>query len=511
MEALQPREHDQANRFFHIAIGVILVLGILLRASKYLPAFSMRGDELAVTLNLVNRSTLDLMTKPLDYEQAAPFGFILVMKALITIAGQSEYVLRLVAFLAGCASLILMQSLLTKTVGRPGNLFALLAFAFGSYLIYYSSELKQYSTDVLFTLVLLLTFHKHLSRESTLKDWLILAGLGAVALCFAYPALFVTAAVGITLLLHYRRDRQQRRWIILTGMLWAGIFLALYLTLLRHQTQDRYLITFWDHLLSFMPMPPWRELSWFPKAAEGLFFVVAGLSSPLILIVPLYLLGLWGFWREENWQWALVLTIPVGLNLLASGFEKYPFHGRLILYLLPLVFIALGKGLDILVQRIPNRVLANTVFVVLLILLLRPIISTTNSYLFTRDYLQDDLKPVLSFVGTRKQDDDLVYVYHYIEQPYDFYAATYHLDGLPFVVGQNNSGDATKYQEELSSLPRGQRIWFLFSFVHETRVRKGVKRDERKYMLNYLQDNGTLLEEFYSRNNASSAHLFVLK
>jgi hypothetical protein len=73
------------------------------------------------------------------------------------------------------------------------------------------------------------------------------------------------------------------------------------------------------------------------------------------------------------------------------------------------------------------------------------------------------------------------------------------------------SGDATKYQEELSSLPRGQRIWFLFSFVHETRVRKGVKRDERKYMLNYLQDNGTLLEEFYSRNNASSAHLFVLK
>jgi hypothetical protein len=260
-----------------------------------------------------------------------------------------------------------------------------------------------------------------------------------------------------------------------------------------------------------MPMPPWQEPSWFPKAAEGLFFVVAGLAPSLILIVPLYLLGLWGFWKEGSWQWVVVLTIPIGLNLLVSGFEKYPFHGRLILYLLPLLFIVLGKGLDGLVQRIVNRVYANIVFTAILILLLTPAISTTNSYLITRDYLQDDLKPVLSFVDANKRDTDLIYVYHYIEQPYAYYAAAHDLAGLQVIVGQNHSGDALKYREDLSSLPRGQRIWFLFSFVHDARVRQGVKRDERKYILNYLQETGTLLEEIYSRNNASSAHLFVLK
>jgi len=499
------------DRLFQIAIIAIIVFGIILRASKYLPAFSMRGDELAVTQNLIDRSVIDLMTKPLDYEQAAPFGFVLLTKALIAIFGQSEYILRLIAFAAGCISLILIHSLLTKTGRRYGNLFALAAFAFGNYLIYYSAELKQYSSDVLLCLILMLAFHRHLSKETSARDFVLLAVLGALALCFSYPALFVLAGIGTTLLLHYWRDKHRLRWITLTGTIWAGTFLVLYFLLLRQQTQSSYLIAFWDNLLSFMPMPPWQDISWFPKALSGLFFVVAGLSSSLILVIPIYAVGLWGFLKERKWQWALALIIPIGLNVVVSGFQKYPFHGRLILYLLPLVFIVLGKGIDVLINLIRNRAVANITFAALIILLLRPVIPTTDSYLFTHNYLQDDLKPVLSFMEDNKQDGDLIYLYHYIEQPYAYYAPLYDLENLPAVIGQNNSMDAKKYQEELSSLPRGQRIWFLFSFVHEARVRKGVKRDEREYILKYLTENGTLLNEFSARNNTSSAHLFILK
>lgn len=45
----------------------------------------MRGDELVVTLNLINRSALELITKPLDSEQAAPIGFLLLEKLLLTL------------------------------------------------------------------------------------------------------------------------------------------------------------------------------------------------------------------------------------------------------------------------------------------------------------------------------------------------------------------------------------------------------------------------------------------
>jgi hypothetical protein len=434
-----------------------------------------------------------------------------VVKALMTMFGQSEYVLRLTAFVASCASLILMQNLMSKLGGRYGNIFALAAFAFSGYLIYYSAELKPYSTDVLLTLILLFVFYQHLSKETSAKDFVQLAVLGTLALCFSYPALFVIAAIGMTLLLHYRKDRQRLLWITLTGIIWVETFLALYFLLLRPQTQDSYLITFWDNLLSFMPMPPWRDLSWFPKASAGLFFVVAGLSSSLILVIPIYLLGLWKFWKEKKWEWALMLTIPISLNILASGFQKYPFHGRLILYLFPLVFIVLGKGIDLLIGSIRHPVFANLAYAALVILILNPVIATAQSYLFTRSYLDEDLKPVFSFMQENKQDDDLVYLYHLVGPEYIYYAPAYNLEHLSYVRGQNYSRNAKKYREELSSLPRGQRIWFIFSFVIEGKVRKGERQDEREYMLNYLKENGTLLDEFYATNNTSSAHLFILE
>ncbi|HSK87053.1 MAG TPA: hypothetical protein VK880_01765, partial [Anaerolineales bacterium] len=94
---------------------------------------------------------------------------------------------------------------------------------------------------------------------------------------------------------------------------------------------------------------------------------------------------------------------------------------------------------------------------------------------------------------------------------YVYYAPLYDLENVPVVTGQNNSRAARKYQEELSSLPRGQRIWFLFSFVNKARIRKGETQDEREYILNYLKENGALISEEYSANNASSVHLFILK
>jgi hypothetical protein len=97
-----------------------------------------------------------------------------------------------------------------------------------------------------------------------------------------------------------------------------------------------------------------------------------------------------------------------------------------------------------------------------------------------------------------KRDGDFVYVYHLIQQPYAYYAPLYDLEELSARMGQNNSRNARKYEEELSSLPRGERIWFVFSFVIEARIRKGEKQDERIYILDYLNENGTRLDEFYS-------------
>jgi type IV secretory pathway VirB2 component (pilin) len=84
-----------------------------------------------------------------------------------------------------------------------------------------------------------------------------------------------------------------------------------------------------------MPMPPWRDFSWFFKALDGLYFVVAGLSSGLVVIIPISILGIWAFLKQNQWQLAVLIIVTVGLNMLASGFQKFPFHGRLILTFYP--------------------------------------------------------------------------------------------------------------------------------------------------------------------------------
>lgn len=501
----------QDDRLFPFAVFLLLTAGILLRASKYLHAWSLRGDELAVTLNLANRTTFDLMTRPLDYEQAAPFGFLLITKALVSLFGQSEYTLRLTAFAAGCISLLLAHLLFRKILRSYGYWFAMIGFAFGNYLIFYSAELKQYSTDVLCCLLLLRAFYQHLSKETYTRDFILLASLGSLTLCFSYPALFVLIGIGIPLLFHHWNHPQKRLWMVLTGTLWAGTFGAIYWLLLRHQVDSTYLITFWANLLSFMPMPPWRDITWFYKAAEGFFSVVAGFAAPAALVLTVYIMGLWGILKEKNWQWALVLTLPLALNVIVSGFYKYPFHGRLILYLVPVLLIVLGKGVDHILFLIRNPVPAMAAFGGLLILFFSSVTSTTNTYLFTYDYVREDLKPVLSFMETNHQDNDNVYLYHFVGPAYLYYAPAYHLENLPYIMGQNHSARAKRYQDEISTLPRGRRIWFVFSFVIQARVRKGERQNEREYILNYLKENGELLTEFYSTNQVSSAHLFILR
>jgi hypothetical protein len=502
----------QNGLVFRILIAAIILLGVILRASKYLPGWSMRGDELFVTLNLLNRSAFDLATKPLDYEQAAPFGFLLLVKTLIILLGQSEYVLRLVAFVSGCISLVLMYKLLSKTSGAYGTILGLLALASGFYAIYYSSELKQYSSDVLVCLVLLLVFHRHISRDTQKKDFWELGVVGALAICFSHPAIFVAIAIGATLLVHYWNDRRKLIWITIVGAVWAGIFLVIYLMLLRYQTTSNYLVGFWRDLNSYMPLRPWRNFSWFPSAIEHLFANIAGLSNGiLIILIALYLYGLWMFWNEKQWQWIGVSILPIGINMIVSGFEKFPFHGRLIMYLIPLVLLVFAKAVDGLIAWIRNPMIANTVFIALSILLLQPALPTAQNFLITQTYLRDDLHPVLSYVQENRQGSDMAYLYHYVNGQFQYYASQYDLEDMTTVSGQNYSRNAKKYQDELSSLPRGQRIWFIFSFVGEARVNKNDKQSERDYILNYLKEQGMLLDEFYSTNDASSAHLFLLK
>ena len=137
----------------------LIALGVLARLAQYLANRSLWFDELMLALNIINRSYPELL-QPLDYVQAAPAAFLLATKYLCTLWGDGEMVLRLIPLVSGLLALALYYPLARSLTRPQAALIALGLFAFSRYAIYYSAEVKQYSTDLACTvLILLLSYH----------------------------------------------------------------------------------------------------------------------------------------------------------------------------------------------------------------------------------------------------------------------------------------------------------------------------------------------------------------
>jgi hypothetical protein len=64
-----------------------------------------------------------------------------------------------------------------------------------------------------------------------------------------------------------------------------------------------------------------------------------GLALPLALLLA----GAVRLWRRCFSVW-IMLVAPIGLAMIASALKRYPFHGRLILELVPALFLLIAEG-----------------------------------------------------------------------------------------------------------------------------------------------------------------------
>src|SRR5580700_3089560 len=181
----------------------IFLIGATFRLSQYIADRSLWLDEAKLALNIINRSFSGL-AQPLDYDQGAPLGFLFVQKLLTVLLGNADYVLRIFPLICGLFSFWAIYALAKRIfVERAAIIAAVILFAFSDRLIYYSSEAKQYSTDVFICLLLLQVIARTLDRNPFNQDFVLLAASGTAALGFSHPALFILAGGGCTLGTHF--------------------------------------------------------------------------------------------------------------------------------------------------------------------------------------------------------------------------------------------------------------------------------------------------------------------
>jgi hypothetical protein len=346
-----------------------VAVGVSVRLLDFADCRPLYKDEGSLLNNLVSLGVFDFHTTLTEY-QLAPPGFLVLERLLVRLPGNDVLQARLVSLVCGIASMFLFRSAARRFVIGGAVPIATGLFALCDWLIYYSSEIKQYSCDLALTLIaLLLAAGPALAWKSseptppppaplTTRSLLAVGGLGLVGVWFSYPLALVLAAVGTYLIAVAvrRKDWRQCLGLAATGVGWLLSFTACYVVSHRILSKERFIWDWWD--FAFLPIPPrsladlhrdfWQVLNAFDSPADLL--TPLGVLPSAFCALGLFLLGGWSLGRR--WPGGLYLLVsPIIFALVASVLHQYPFHGRLLIFLVPSIHLLVGEGGAVLSRR----------------------------------------------------------------------------------------------------------------------------------------------------------------
>ncbi len=474
------------SRSLAIAIAVI---GVSLRLWQYAANTSLYVDEVMLADNVLERPLNRLILTPLDFNQVAPKGFLVVEKALMGLFYDTDYLdagLRLFPVVCAVISLILFYRLAELTLSCFALPLAVLIFAIKPTFILYGSFVKQYSTDTTASLLIMLMALELRIRGVTWRRCFMIGALGCIVAQFSQAAVLVLVSVGIALLL---LALAKREWKSLSSLgvllvLWAIGAATAVISALRSVTPATYtyLRVFWQD--GFMPaLSPHggNNVLWLWNKFYDLFASDASYASAIVYM-GLTALGTWSFWRRRR-EIALITLAPVAGTLVAAVAHQYPFSGRLIMFLIPSLLIVSAEGAECVSRMFPNRVAVGKAMLLALFAVppIYDIVTHPPVYRF------EDIKPMLAYLRAQKLPDDAVYVYYGASQALSFYSKRYRIDDGNYIIGGCYRGNRRAYLRELDQFRGRPRVWVLFS--HEL-----TWLQERAAMISYLDRIGVRLD-----------------
>jgi hypothetical protein len=474
--------------------AVLASIGIGLRVWQYLVNTSLWIDEAALARNIVDRP-LAALVQPLDYAQVAPPAFLLVEKAFITLLGNSEWALRLFPLVCGLFAIGLFWRVASLTLTDWAVPYVVGLFALAVPLVYFSSQVKQYSTDAAATALMLWVVLWWRQKQDSSRRMLAAASLGAAAVWFSHSAMFVLAGVGAALAIVQMREGRRDRLLslLIVGGVWAiSAGLAAALALRNVLPADRaYLDWYWSDGL--MPVPPrgpddalwlWRQLTrLFGTAATEFRRTNGALGYPWSPgFVVLSGVGIVGLWRRHR-DTALILLSPVLATLVGAALHVYPFTGRALCFLLPVILLATAAGVDLVLTCWPQR-LRFAVPALVALATLYPIYAMAAA--LPPERIQH-LRPVIKAMASHRREGDATYVYYGAGQAYMYYAQRFGLAGHDVVIGRCSMTDLRVYLQDVDQFRGRPRVW-----VVATHAR--MRALELQTMTGYLDTIGRRLD-----------------
>lgn len=454
---------------------LIIAAGILLRIIVLLQNRNLIIDEANLVRNLHERNFTQLFT-PLDYEQYAPPFFLGLSKISMLFLGAYESSFRIFPLLCGIANLFLFFSLLQHFNVKRAIFYPLFLFATGFIYVRYTTEFKQYSSDITVSLSLLLLALKYdIENKGRISFFCVWLFAGSFSIWLSMPSVFILGGIGIFYFytFYQTRDKILLFPFVAAAALWIAQFVLYYFMILKPSVESDYLQNFHrQNELILMPgsVPEWQHnidaLSTFFAMIGGHWALSFGFNLLLVF------LGMFRLFKEKRASFLLIVS-PILLLFFASGLHQFSLLPRVCLFIYPAVLLLMGLGLGYLFSFTYRK------FTIIPALLICAITMVNFNELewFAKAPEFDQTKQGFSWIKSHAGNNETVYI-HSLLYPQKEYLTKIHPDSSNWILVKNTG--VFNYQTNMDSLCKlTQGNVFFMLFLPEG--------DERKYDQQILQ------------------------
>ena len=348
------------DRLTRWALGFV-AFGIFLRLVRFLLRYPLWHDEAFIAVNFIDRGYREL-AEPLEYLQVCPILFLWVERTIVLLLGFNEWSLRLFPTLCAIAGLLLFDRLARRTLSGWAYPISVGILAVAYSPIRHGNEVKSYATDLLAASALLWLACRWLDEPQRSRRLWQLAAVAPFALAGSLTAVFVVAAVGLSLLPRVIKVGRRSVWVAYVGfgVASAATFVALFTLQLSTARSEwlrvEYLLPYWAD--SFPPLAegPIASAVWFFRIHAGnlLAYPIGGDNGASAATLLCVVVGLIFLIRSRRWTLASLLVLPFVLNLVAAILHRYPYGGeaRIAQHLAPGACLLAGLGAARLLDRV---------------------------------------------------------------------------------------------------------------------------------------------------------------
>lgn len=353
------KQKDKIQQYlFYTILFVIISIGIYLRIKAFIAhSYYLVADECHSLTNL----KINFLSYIFTYDEGANFiqGYKLILKTIYSIWGMNWVYFKVPSIIAGILSLFAFTSLTLKVYkNKLLSIIAVIFFSISNNAIFYSSQLKPYEIDILFTIVIINSFLniKEIGIEKFLNSKKLYYYI-PIALFMIYTSTPSIAVMSICLCTLFIEELMKKNKLVIKKLffidctIFAFIFFE-YFTYIRNFSN------------AIDVKSQWLSESFFfaPKSFEAVNSIFSYIffeffwfdidthihynNIVLIAFIIIIISGTIKFLSEKDIFKGIIVFSPIYFFLAISYLYIYPFCNRPISFLIPIFIIVLLKTFD---------------------------------------------------------------------------------------------------------------------------------------------------------------------